>query len=33
VAGSPEELGQLLRGGVAAWQAYRDQVVGEEQDV
>jgi hypothetical protein len=29
VVGSPEELGRLLNGGVAAWQAYRDRVVGE----
>ena len=29
VAGSPEELSRLLSGGVTAWQAYRDQVVGE----
>jgi hypothetical protein len=29
VVGSPEELGRLLSGGLAAWQAYRDQVAGE----
>jgi hypothetical protein len=29
VVGSPEELGRLLSGGVAAWQAFRDQAVGE----
>lgn len=29
VVGSPEELGHLLSGGVAVWQAYRDQVVRE----
>ncbi|QDT73652.1 hypothetical protein [Lacipirellula limnantheis] len=29
VIGSPDELSRLISGGVAAWQAYRDQVVGE----
>jgi hypothetical protein len=29
VVGSPEEFGRLLGGGLAAWQAYRDQVCGE----
>jgi hypothetical protein len=29
VVGSPDEFGQLLSGGMRAWQAYRDQVVGE----
>jgi hypothetical protein len=29
VVGSAAELGRLLTDGVAAWQAYRDQVVGE----
>jgi hypothetical protein len=32
VVGSPEEFGQLLGGGIAAWQAYRDQVVGDQKD-
>lgn len=29
VVSSPDELGRLLDGGVAAWQAYRDQVARE----
>ncbi|MBN9517118.1 hypothetical protein J0H58_01145 [bacterium] len=28
VVGSPDELGRLLDGGIAAWQAYRNQVAG-----
>jgi hypothetical protein len=29
VVASPDEFRELLSGGLAAWQAYRDQVVGE----
>jgi hypothetical protein len=32
VVGSPDGLGRLLGGGVAAWHAYRDQVAGEQED-
>jgi hypothetical protein len=29
VVGSPDAFGRLLSGGLAAWQAYRDQITGE----
>jgi hypothetical protein len=29
VVGSPDEFARLLSGGIAAWQAYREQIAGE----